>query len=330
VNAAQRRSGARMRGAVIAGVVCSALWVAGASGQALAQGATVGMVGGRSTETHTNMEMSSNGGMMAAMRAPVTGEPYVAEKVTRSVWTLGDGTKITHASSSKIARDAEGRVREGIENRDAGSIGGQQINRTMESITIGDPVERTMTIWTLGPGSARGKIAIRMHLPNIAGVGSGKGQVGGLTAMLVSPPPPPGFAGRSVSLGSVNPEAAAAIAKARAEKDEVQTEELGADAIDGVRVEGKRTTTTIATGKIGNDRPLVITHEEWYSPDLKVVVKSVDEDPRTGERTMVLEGLTVGDPDPALFKVPEGYQVRDMPDMLKAVGAASAPAPVAQ
>jgi hypothetical protein len=47
---------------------------------------------------------------------------------------------------------------------------------------------------------------------------------------------------------------------------------------------------------------------------------------------MVLEGLTVGDPDPALFKVPEGYTVRDMPDMLKAVGAGSAQAaaPAAQ
>jgi len=321
-----------VRGLVVVGVVGSALWVAGALGQALAQGAAVGMVGGESTETHTNMEMSSVGGMMAAMRAPVTGEPYVAEKVTRSVWTLRDGTKITHGSSSKIARDAEGRVREGIENTNAGSIGGQLINHAMESITIGDPVERTMTIWTLGPGRASGRIAIRMQLPSLPGVGSGKGQAGGLTAMLVAPPPPPppGFAGRSVNLGSGNPQGGGAMV--RAEKDEVQTEELGSDAISGVRVEGKRTTTTIAAGKIGNDRPLVITHEEWYSPDLKLVVKSVDEDPRTGERTMVLEGLTVGDPDPALFKVPEGYTVRDMPDMLKAVGAGSAPAaaPAAQ
>jgi hypothetical protein len=32
---------------------------------------------------------------------------------------------------------------------------------------------------------------------------------------------------------------------------------------------------------------------------------------------MELQGLTIGERDPTLFKVRVGYQVRDMPDMLK-------------
>lgn len=272
-----------------------------------------------STETHTNVDSSSNAGVMAALRSPVTGEPYAAQKVTRSVWTLADGTKITQESDTKIARDTEGRVREAIENRNASSIGGTQVNRVSESITIADPVDHSITILTPAPA----KIAMRMQLPDFAGLGKGtrgEGSNGALTATLVSPPPPPGFVGHGANLGTTNPEVTTQIAKMRAEKNEVQIEELGTDAIDGVRVTGKRTTTTIATGKIGNDRPIVIVHEEWYSPDLKIVVKSSDNDPRTGERTMVLDGLTIGDPDPSMFRVPEGYTVRDLPGLMKSLG----------
>jgi hypothetical protein len=313
--------GEAMRGFGSAVAVGSVLMVVGG---AVAQSPLEGM----STETHTSVDTSSNAAVMTAMRSPVTGEPYVAQKVTRSVWTLADGTKITHESDSKIARDAEGRVREAIENTNASSVGGTQMNRTSESVTIADPVEHTMTILTAEPV----KMAMRMQLPNFAGLGKGAGgggSNGAIRAILEDGPPPrvipppaplPGFVGHGVNSGSTNPEVAAAMAKMKAEKDEVETEELGSDAIDGVRVTGKRTTTTIAAGKIGNDRPIVITHEEWTSPDLKVVVKSVDSDPRTGERTMVLEGLTVGDPDPALFKVPEGYTVQDMGEMMKSLG----------
>jgi hypothetical protein len=314
-----------MRSAGVAAVVV----IVGMAGSVLLGGDAGAQVplGGTSTETHINSDSSSNEAILAAIRAPVAGEPYVAQKVTRSVWTLGDGTKITHESNTKIARDADGRVREAVENRSASSFGGTQVNRTSESITIADPVAHTVTIYTPGPA----KVAIRMQLPELAGLGKlklpGGGAFHGISGVLeTSPPPPPqGFAGPRAHLGSTNPAVAAEIAKIRAEKDEVQTEELGNDAIDGVTVEGKRTTTTIPTGQIGNDRPIVITHEEWYSPDLKLVVKSVDEDPRTGERTMELEGLTIGDPDPALFQVPAGYQVRDMPDMLKTLARPSKP-----
>src|SRR5437588_671091 len=44
-------------------------------------------------------------------------------------------------------------------------------------------------------------------------------------------------------------------------------EALASRTIEGVAADGHRTTTTIAAGAIGNDLPIVITSEEWTSPD---------------------------------------------------------------
>jgi hypothetical protein len=44
--------------------------------------------------------------IIAAIREPVIGAPYQAEKRSRSVQTLSDGTVITHESTGTIARDA--------------------------------------------------------------------------------------------------------------------------------------------------------------------------------------------------------------------------------
>jgi hypothetical protein len=102
-------------------------------------------------------------------------------------------------------------------------------------------------------------------------------------------------------------------------KDEVRTEQLGQQSIEGILVTGTRT-TTIPTGKVGNDRPIVVVHEEWRSPELKIVVKTIDRDPRTGEQTMDLQKLVRTDPDASLFQAPAGYKVQDMAQMFKALG----------
>ena len=90
--------------------------------------------------------------------------------------------------------------------------------------------------------------------------------------------------------------------------------------MEGVLVTGTRLTTTIPAGSIGNDRPMVVTHEEWRSPELKILVKSIDKDPRTGEQTMEVQNLVRTDPDASLFQAPPGYKVQDMAQMLKQFG----------
>ena len=90
-------------------------------------------------------------------------------------------------------------------------------------------------------------------------------------------------------------------------------EDLGTRTIEGVNAQGERRTHTIESGDIGNDRPIVIMDEHWYSPDLHVEVKSMHSDPRTGEDDTDLINIVRGEPDPSLFQLPAGYQPSPKP-----------------
>jgi hypothetical protein len=259
--------------------------------------------------------IGQNQSIMAAILEPVNGAPYQAEKVSRSVQTLSDGTVITHESKGMIARDAQGRVREDIYQTHSGEVNGREMDHALQSATVGDPVAHTMLLWT----GEKSKVAMQMQLPSLPR--------SPMTAMLSSPPPPPppppgsvmagvslGTRGKTVAAGGTSGDGSTLMV------NQVRTEELGRQSIEGVLVSGKRITTTIPTGKVGNDRPIVVVHEEWRSPELKILVKTIDTDPRTGEQTMELQGLVRTDPDAALFQVPAGYQVKDMAAMMKGLG----------
>jgi hypothetical protein len=90
---------------------------------------------------------------------------------------------------------------------------------------------------------------------------------------------------------------------------EPKRERLGRQTIEGVDAEGTRTTVTIPAGEFDNEREMVITHEEWYSPELKVIVQMRHVDPRFGETTFRLTNVSRGEQDGALFLPPGGYKV---------------------
>jgi hypothetical protein len=85
---------------------------------------------------------------------------------------------------------------------------------------------------------------------------------------------------------------------------------LGSKDFDRVRADGSRTTWTIAAGKIGNEKPIDVISERWYSPELLLVVSSRYFDPRRGETTYRLTGLKRGEPDASLFQVPADFERR--------------------
>ena len=68
---------------------------------------------------------------------------------------------------------------------------------------------------------------------------------------------------------------------------------------------------------IGNERPIVVTSDEWMSPDLKVLVLSESSDPRTGTSTYKLVNVKRGDPPASLFQVPSDYTVNQTGVMRK-------------
>jgi len=90
-------------------------------------------------------------------------------------------------------------------------------------------------------------------------------------------------------------------------------EDLGTQVVNGVEAQGVRVTTTIPMGQIGNDRELKTVVDRWVSSDLHVLVKSVTTNSRSGAVHYDLTNLVVGPPDPALFQVPAGYTIEDVP-----------------
>jgi hypothetical protein len=91
----------------------------------------------------------------------------------------------------------------------------------------------------------------------------------------------------------------------------VRTENLGEETILGYRSHGTRVITTLPAGEIGNDRPIDIVSEQWFSPDLELVMRSLHRDPWGGEFTTTVTKVSRGEPSAALFQVPDQYKVID-------------------
>ena len=83
--------------------------------------------------------------------------------------------------------------------------------------------------------------------------------------------------------------------------------------MEGVEVEGTREVTTIPAGQIGNERPIEMVFERWYSPRLQTVVMSRRSDPRMGETVYRLTNVNLSEPPASLFQVPAGYRSRNGP-----------------
>jgi hypothetical protein len=87
------------------------------------------------------------------------------------------------------------------------------------------------------------------------------------------------------------------------------TELLGSKYIDGVLVDGQRTTGVFPAGCQGSAHELTVVSEMWVARVLRVLMLLESTDPRIGETTIRLQGLNQTDPDPHLFQPPEGYIV---------------------
>ena len=90
----------------------------------------------------------------------------------------------------------------------------------------------------------------------------------------------------------------------------IKTDDLGTQVVDGLTVQGKRTTRTVLAAQAGSERDIEIVTETWYSADLQMVVMSKTSDPRFGDSVYKLTNISRAEPDPALFTVPSDYQVQ--------------------
>lgn len=256
-------------------------------------------------------EMSFNGKV-------VKGAPYSAQAVTESVQTLGDGNRIVHKNTAQVYRDSEGRTRR---DQSLGSIGPYAAQGDPpQTFFINDPVAGANYI--LDPRSKIARKLPRMEFrfksvskdgvvvqEDIKGKLSGEshprvrvkkeGDESGFAFSIQTPPPG-------------DPTASADVQFFRhSSKAEKKTEKLEARNVEGVQAEGSRTTTTIPAGELGNEQPIQIVNERWYSPELQVIVMTRHSDPRLGETTYKLTNIQRGEPSAALFQVPSDYTLKE-------------------
>jgi TonB family protein len=86
-----------------------------------------------------------------------------------------------------------------------------------------------------------------------------------------------------------------------------QREDLGSSSIGGLTVHGFRQSRTIPEGADGNDRPITITDEYWYSDELHMNITLKHTDPRHGIQFVTLTQLSRDEPDEKMFEVPAQY-----------------------
>ncbi len=279
-------------------------------GVALAQDAPPGDGGPKVLMYQTNTAgpvgpVTASGGMFFSAEVspgggkPITGAPYTATASTETTQVLGDGNRIVNNSTTSLARDSQGRMRR---EETMGMVGPWQVNGP-KVVFINDPASQTNYVLDESkqtamvmklPSSPPGSLPPSpppLPLPGVqiqAGVDMGYMAGGGANVTFISKGP-----------AGVHPD--------------VKTESLGVQTMEGVSVEGKRVTTTIPVGQIGNLQPIETVSEVWFSTDLQVVVMSKHKDPRFGETTYQLTGIQRSEPDPSLFQVPPGYTVQNMP-----------------
>jgi hypothetical protein len=236
----------------------------------------------------------------ASTSTVVTGQPYSADGVTKITQTLADGTRIEREVRSKFYRDSAGRVRREQNILGLDSLLGALSSEPQTAITITDPVAGV--VYSLDP--------IRRGARRILIPGDGYRRV-----FPASPPSPapkePGEASTSPSsiLAPRAPLAPKAPIAPIAPLPPTKSESLGVRQIEGLPATGERTTSTIPTGRIGNDRPIEIFDERWVSSDLKVVLLLRHRDPQTGEMEFRLTNIKRTEPSPDLFKVPSDYTI---------------------
>jgi len=202
----------------------------------------------------------------------VTGAPFSATFSSKTTQVLADGNEINRNSTGSIARDSEGRTRREMTLSAIGRFAASGQSTPPHAVFINDVVAGTQ--YVLQPDQ---KIARQTTRPkwNRQGRVNQQGESSG-----------------------------------RTNRPGVVTASLGTQTINGVLAEGTRITRTIAAGAVGNEKPIVITTERWYSSELQTYVLIKRSDPYVGESEFQLTNIQRSEPDASLFQVPADYTVR--------------------
>jgi len=240
-------------------------------------------------------------GVRVSFEKAVTGAPYSAETIVEGVQQLADGNRIVNRTTGRVYRDGEGRTRREDDQR-----GGKTF------VSIVDPVggytysldPENKIAWRTATGTAAGimnKLQVaqeqekEVEVERVAQAANG---TGGVVRLRTG--------------GGAPAESGEVLMRARGGVLTAGTPEpLEHKIIEGIAVEGHKTSRTIPAGKVGNEQPLTVVSEEWRSPELGILVMTHHSDPRSGESSYRLINVVRAEPDRSLFVVPPDYTVKD-------------------
>jgi len=282
----------------------------------------------------------------AAMGPTVKGAPYSAVEVSENNQVLADGTRIQNENQTTVYRDSEGRVRRETPNQVTimDPVAGVSYflnpkTQTATKATLSMPVfnrrqariapEDHVYVGGTGTTSENATFEVRATKEGTTSVTVNGKPVDPSTLNMEthtytingSPADEQAFA-----LAQDKLKAAMAEGKMKAElafsgeaggvlRSRItapgKTEALGKQMIEGVNADGTRFSTTLETGAVGNDRPIQMVNERWYSSELQTVIMTKHSDPRTGEEIFRLTNVSRTEPGADLFQVPANYQLSD-------------------
>ncbi len=209
------------------------------------------------------------------------GTPYTIKIKSTLEQRLPDGNTIRGYMHTMQVRDSKGKT---MSQFGQGCYLDRDGKPTPQmSVSVADPENKTSENWVIGDRFGNDKTAHIRHIP----------------------PPKPAR--------RLSPEELAAQRKLNQERQpprsEFKTEELGTRTIAGITATGTRSTRTIPAGEEGNELPLVVVTENWFSKELGMGVMFVNDDPRRGRTTWEIEEISRIEPDAALFNPPADYKV---------------------
>jgi len=217
-------------------------------------------------------QMAGNTGSSLVLAQPYT----LHEKITDiHVFSSGE-TKYLIREENQM-RDSAGRVRTEI-----GHI--QNGNLIVDAVEIRDQAARTITVLTPSNSTAH-----LLHLP---------------------PPeaqPPVDHTRRP----STEPPSQQMSLTDQPAATRITVEKLSEQSVAGVIAEGSRTTSIIALGTGTSEHDITVVTESWRNPELKIVLRMTQDDPRKDKHSEEVTELLRTEPDPALFQIPPDYTVID-------------------
>jgi hypothetical protein len=312
--------------------LAGALLVFGAAAQDTEAGAQENMAKAKA-ELDRLVHMKTVG---AVKGMTVVGAPYSGEEVNETSQTLADGTRIHRETKTTVYRDSQGRTRREAPDNititdpaasvtyflDPKTMTGQKLTMVGGSYTFMRSGSFSGTVSAPGPSSftmtssVDGPATITLNVNGVpldekaVAEALAKAKASGSTQTITYERREVTTAvgsggGSGIGVGG----AAGAVVRIAVKKPE--GESLGKQTMEGVNAEGTRYVSTIEVGAIGNDRPIQLSSESWYSADLQMVVMSKHSDPRTGDESFRVTNISRGEPAAYLFQLPTGYQITE-------------------